>query len=328
MSHNLLEVRNLKKYFPIKGGVFWREIGNVFAVDDVSFAVKEGETLGLVGESGCGKTTLGRALINLTSPTSGQVMYDGVDIFTLKRQKMQTLRKNIQIIFQDPFESLNPRHTVGTILEEPFIIHRIGSSAERKKNVLKLLDYVGLSEKILSRFPHEFSGGQRQRIGIARALALHPKLIICDEPVSALDVSIQAQIINLLLDLQQHLKLTYLFITHDLAVVRHVSDRMAVMYLGKIVEMTDAAAIYEQALHPYTQALMAAIPIPGPNRKRKRIILRGEVPSASHPPAGCRFHTRCLYTIERCQVEEPALLNYQERAGTEHLVACHRVGEI
>jgi oligopeptide/dipeptide ABC transporter ATP-binding protein len=326
MSEYLLEVENLKIHFPIHGGIFFRKIGNVYAVDGVSLRIKPGETLGLVGESGCGKTTVGRAIMHLYKATAGRVIFRGMDISGFSKKKMREVRKDLQMIFQDPFESLNSRHTVGEILEEPYIIHKIGSAAERRKKIHKLLDKVGMSPQMMNRFPHEFSGGQRQRIGIARAISLNPELVICDEPVSALDVSIQSQIINLMMDLQQELSLTYLFIAHDLSVVKHVSDRIAVMYLGKIVEYADADSIYVSPLHPYTHALISAIPIPDPLAKIKREILKGDVPSPRNPPSACRFHTRCPLVIEKCRLVEPILSPYQ---GNEfHLAACHRAGEI
>ncbi len=324
MKKNILEVKNLKKYFPIHGGIFWKKIGNVYAVDDVSLNIKYGETVGLVGESGCGKTTLGRTILNLYKPTDGSVIFDGKDILKINHNEMQIVRRNIQIIFQDPFESLNSRHTIGTILEEPFIIHKISN---RKNRIKELLNQVGLPENTINRFPHEFSGGQRQRIGIARSLALNPKLIVCDEPVSALDVSIQSQILNLLLELQVKLQLTYLFIAHDLAVVKHISDRIAVMYLGKIIEFTDADSIYKNPIHPYTKALISSIPVPDPEYKKKNnIVLKGDVPSPSNPPSGCRFHTRCNYVIDKCKKEEPLLINFNKNES--HKVACHRAYEI
>jgi oligopeptide/dipeptide ABC transporter ATP-binding protein len=327
MNDYLLEVKNLKKYFPIHGGIFWREIGKIYALDDVSLNIKHGETVGLVGESGCGKTTFGRTILNLYKPTSGDVFFDGKDILKMNHKEMQILRRNMQIIFQDPFESLNSRHTIYEILEEPLIIHKIGNSRERKNRVFELLKQVGLSDDTSIRFPHEFSGGQRQRIGIARALALNPKLIVCDEPVSALDVSIQSQILNLLLELQVKLKLTYLFIAHDLAVVKHISDRIAVMYLGKIVEYTDADSIYNNPIHPYTKALISSIPVPNASSKnKKKIVLKGDVPSSSNPPNGCRFHTRCSYAIDICKKIEPVLLKYKNNSN--HLAACHRALEI
>ena len=327
MDKYLLEAQNLKKYFSIRGGIFWQEVGKVYAVDDVSFKVKHGETLGLVGESGCGKSTLGRTLINLYVPTGGQVIFDDKNIFNRNKNEIKQFRRNMQIIFQDPYESLNPRHTVEYILEEPFIIHKIGNRLERLKKINELLDYVGLTKNSLGRYPHEFSGGQRQRIGIARAISLNPKMIICDEPVSALDVSIQSQILNLLLDLQNELKLTYIFIAHDLSVVKHISDRIAVMYLGKIVELTDADSIYQNPLHPYTIALLTAIPVPDPSIKKKRKILKGDVPSSSNPPSGCRFHTRCPIAIDICKSRKPKLEKISSLKN-EHYVACHRVNEI
>ncbi|MBW2180133.1 MAG: ATP-binding cassette domain-containing protein [Deltaproteobacteria bacterium] len=327
MSDYLLKVENLKMHFPIHGGIFWRQIGKVFAVDGVSFAVKQGETVGLVGESGCGKTTVGRSILKLYTPTHGKVYFEGKNILELKRKDMQPLRRNMQMIFQDPFESLDARLTIGDIIEEPFLIHSIGNSEERIKNVKKLLNRVGISQNAINNFPHEFSGGQRQRIGIARAIALNPKLIICDEPVSALDVSIQSQILNLLLELQEEMKLTMMFIAHDLAVVKHISDHIAVMYLGKIVEYANADDLYSQPLHPYTRALISAIPVPDPSVKKKRQILSGEVPSPKDPPPGCSFHTRCPIVIDRCKIEDPFLRNMKNTSGNDHQVACHRAGE-
>ncbi len=322
-NNYLLEVRNLKMYFPVHGGIFQRRIGTVYAVDDISFKIRAGETLGLVGESGCGKTTAGRTLLRLYEPTGGDVLFNGVNIAKLSRKKMRNLRRNMQMIFQDPFESLNSRHTIGEILEEPFVIHGIGTSEERRAEVKNLLNRVGLSENAVSRFPHEFSGGQRQRIGIARAVALKPQLIICDEPVSALDVSIQSQILNLLLELQEEMNLAYLFIAHDLAVVKHISDYIAVMYLGKIVEYADADTLYHKPLHPYTKALISAIPVPDPTIKKKKQILAGDVPSPMNPPSGCRFHTRCPVKMDHCDHEEPLLKSVQDFDGKEHWVACH-----
>jgi peptide/nickel transport system ATP-binding protein len=324
MSEYLLEVNNLKIHFPVHGGVLKRKVGNVLAVDGVSFNIRCGETLGLVGESGCGKTTVGRGIIRLYKPTAGDVMFKGQKISHLPKKEIRRVRRDMQMIFQDPFESLNSRHTIGNILEEPFVIHKDYSPEERKDRVKALLDQVGMQPGSINRFPHEFSGGQRQRIGIARAIALNPELVICDEPVSALDVSIQSQILNLLLDLQQKLNLSYLFIAHDLAVVKHISDRIAVMYLGKIVETADADDLYETPLHPYTRALISAIPVPDPLAKKTRTILTGEVPSPRHPPKGCRFHTRCPIVIDRCRHEEPML----GQLGEGHLVACHRAGEV
>ncbi len=324
MSEFLLEVNNLKIHFPVYGGVLKRKIGTVSAVDGVSFKIRPGETLGLVGESGCGKTTVGRGIIRLYKPTGGEVFFKGRKISDLSKKEIRQVRKDMQMIFQDPFESLNSRHTIGDILEEPFVIHGDYSAEERKDRVKELLEQVGMQPLSVHRFPHEFSGGQRQRIGIARAIALNPELVICDEPVSALDVSIQSQILNLLLDLQQKMNLSCLFIAHDLAVVKHISDRIAVMYLGKIVETADAASLYENPLHPYTRALISAIPIPDPLAERTRTILTGEVPSPRHPPGGCRFHTRCPIVIDRCRHEEPVL---RPMADSSHRVACHRVGE-
>jgi oligopeptide/dipeptide ABC transporter ATP-binding protein len=328
MSDYLLEVSHLKMHFPVRGGVFRRQVGKVYAVDDVSFKIKAGETVGLVGESGCGKTTVGRSILRLYVPTEGSVEFDGKNIAELGREELRVLRRDMQLIFQDPFESLNARHTIGNILEEPFIIHGIGTLEERKEKVMNLLSRVGLSEKAVTRFPHEFSGGQRQRIGIARAIALNPKMVICDEPVSALDVSIQSQILNLLLELQEELKLTYLFIAHDLAVVKHISDRIAVMYLGKIVEYAEADRLYEYPFHPYTYALMSAIPIPDPTVKKKRQILKGDVPSPVHPPSGCVFHTRCPYVKDYCKRDVPDLIPAPGGNGEKHLQACLRAGEI
>lgn len=318
----LLEVRNLVKHFPIRQGIiFTRQVGAVKAVDDISFTVNKGETLGLVGESGCGKTTTGRVILRLIEPTSGQVIFDGKNVPALPKDELRELRKEMQIIFQDPYGSLNPRMTVGDIIGEPLHIHKLAKGPEREKRVRELLEVVGLSAFHARRFPHEFSGGQRQRIGIARALAVNPRLIICDEPVSALDVSIQAQVINLLQDLQEEFGLTYLFIAHDLSVVKHISDRVAVMYLGKIVELTDKDELYRNPKHPYTQALLSAIPEADPTIKKERIILKGDVPSPINPPSGCRFHTRCPKAMEICTKEEPEFLD----SGGGHFVACHLV---
>ena len=310
MSEALLEVRNLVKYFRIGGGLFGGRPGLVRAVDGVSFAIQRGETLGLVGESGCGKTTTGRCILQLERPTSGEVLFEGRELTTLGPAELRAVRRRIQVIFQDPYSSLNPRMTVGQIIGEPIAVHGIvtGASARRDR-VRDLLQRVGLSPKHDSRYPHELSGGQRQRVGIARALAVEPALIICDEPVSALDVSIQAQIINLLEDLQSEFGLTYLFIAHDLAVVRHISDRVAVMYLGKIVEISDRKTLYDEPLHPYTRALLSAVPIPDPalEAERERVVLRGEVPSPLNPPSGCVFHPRCPIAVERCASVIPDL---------------------
>jgi oligopeptide/dipeptide ABC transporter ATP-binding protein len=328
MMDHLLEVKNLKMYFPIYGGVFGRRVGQVFAVDGVYLKVKGGETLGLVGESGCGKTTVGRTISRLYKPTSGEVVFDGRNLAGLNNKELRGVRRNLQMIFQDPFESLNARHTVREILLEPFEIHNIGTLEDREKEILQLLNRVGLSEDVLTRFPHEFSGGQRQRIGIARAIALKPKMIICDEPVSALDVSIQSQILNLLLELQTEMNLTYFFITHDLAVVKHISDHIAVMYLGKIVEYAAADTIYGNPAHPYTFALISAIPIPDPGAGKHRRVLTGDVPSPIHPPSGCVFHTRCPYVKDYCKTKVPELVPAPGTSGDAHLQACLRAGEI
>jgi oligopeptide transport system ATP-binding protein len=315
----LLEVTNVKKYFPIKQGVLQREVARVHAVDDVSFSVREGETLGLVGESGCGKSTLGRTIVRLLEPTDGHVVFQGTDISKLNRRQLRPLRREMQMVFQDPYASLNPRKRVGSIVGDPLKIH--GIEGDRRKRVQELLQTVGLSPEHYNRFPHEFSGGQRQRIGIARALALRPKLVVADEPVSALDVSIQSQMLNLLGDLQDEFNLTYLFIAHDLGVVRHVSDRIAVMYLGKLVEVSPAEELYTRPIMPYTEALLSAVPIPDPDlaEKRERIVLQGDVASPIHPPSGCRFHPRCRYATEICSQVEPPLVDY----GNGHLAACH-----
>ena len=316
----LVEVRNLKKYFPIRKGLLQREVGRVHAVDDVTFAVREGETLGLVGESGCGKSTLGRTVVRLLEPTEGVVLFEGRDISSLGTRALRPLRRQMQMVFQDPYASLNPRKRVGSIIGTPLKIHGVEKS-ERRARVQELLQTVGLSPEHYNRFPHEFSGGQRQRIGVARALALHPKLIVADEPVSALDVSIQSQMLNLLDDLQKELQLTYIFIAHDLGVVRHVSNRIAVMYLGKLVELSPAEELYQRPIMPYTEALLSAVPIPDPDlsAKRERIVLEGDVPSPINPPSGCRFHPRCRYMTDICKEVEPPLVDY----GNGHLAACH-----
>ena len=328
MSDYLLNVDNLKMYFPILGGILRRRVGWVYAVDGVTLKVREGETLGLVGESGCGKTTVGRTIARLYKPTGGSVIFEDKDLSRLRQQEIREVRRDLQMIFQDPFESLNARHTIGDILREPFEIHKIGTSQERDSEILKLLNRVGLDEDVLTRFPHEFSGGQRQRIGIARAIALKPKMVICDEPVSALDVSIQSQILNLLLELQADMNLTYLFIAHDLAVVKHISDFIAVMYLGKIVEWADADTLYHQPVHPYTHALLSAIPVPDPEVKRQKQILVGDVPSPVNPPPGCVFHTRCPYARQYCKEKVPELRAAPASSGGSHLQACLRAGEI
>jgi len=316
----VLSVRGLTKHFPVKRGVvFSRTLGQVRAVDDVSFDIARGETLALVGESGCGKSTTGRLVLRLIAPSAGSVQFQGQEIATASDEQMRSMRQHLQIIFQDPYASLNPRMTIADILTEPMVVHRIGNAAERTDRVRELLQLVGLLPEHARRYPHQFSGGQRQRIGIARALAVRPQLIVCDEPVSALDVSIQAQVVNLLQDLQQRFGLSFLFIAHDLAVVKHISDRVAVMYLGRLVELADKRSLYARPLHPYTQALLSAIPRPEPGLQRQRILLTGDVPSAMHPPSGCRFHTRCQHAQARCRTEEPVLRD----AGPGHRVACH-----
>ena len=324
----LLSVRDLTKRFPIKGGILSREIGSVKAVSGVSFDIKKGETLGLVGESGCGKSTLGRCILRLIEPSSGQVFFKGQDITQLNSAEMRKLRRNMQIIFQDPYASLNPRMTVEEILSEPLEIHQIGSSKqEKKQRILKLLDLCGLRREAIARYPHEFSGGQRQRICIARALAVEPEFIVCDEPVSALDVSIQAQIVNLMQDLQKELGLTYLFIAHDLKVVEHISTRVAVMYLGKVVEMSTAEELYQAPKHPYTKALLSAIPIPDPSYRKTRMILKGDVPSPMNPPSGCYFHPRCPMAQDDCKVTFPALRQLTKEVTARHDVSCNYAGE-
>jgi len=318
-AENLLEVRDAVKHYPVTGGVFMRRIASVRAVDGVSLGILPGETLGLVGESGCGKSTLGRIILRLEEPTAGDILFQGESILGYDAEKMRILRREMQIIFQDPFSSLNPRKNVAHIVGEPLLVHGMKDRQEREVRVLDLLQVVGLKKEHMRRYPHQFSGGQRQRIGIARALALNPKLIICDEAVSALDVSIRGQVINLLQDLQQEFGLTYLFISHDLSVVEHISDRVAVMYLGKIAEMTDSETLYRTPLHPYSQALLSAAPVPDPRRKRERVILTGDVPSPISPPPGCRFHTRCLYAQPLCRDQEPLLRKVRE----QHFAACH-----
>jgi oligopeptide transport system ATP-binding protein len=315
----LLEVKHLKKHFPIKGGVFSKTIGYVYAVDDINFTLEKGETLGLVGESGCGKSTTGRTILRLIEPTDGMISFEGQDITHLDKSAMRALRREMQIIFQDPYASLNPRMTVGSIIGEPLEIHKIAKGSEKEERVASLLQKVGLRAEDMRKYPHEFSGGQRQRIGIARALALNPKLIVCDEPVSALDVSIQAQVINLLEDLQAEFGLSYLFIAHNLNVVEHISNRVAVMYLGQIVELASDEELYKNPQHPYTEALLSAVPIPDPTVKKKRIILEGDVPSPINPPKGCHFHTRCMYKDKICEEVEPEFKDI----GGGHWVACH-----
>ncbi len=318
----LLIIRDLQMYFPIKGGFLGRTINHVKAVDGISFTVYEGETVSLVGESGCGKSTAGRAILRLEEPTGGEIEFDDVNITSLRKSEIRLKRKDMQIIFQDPFASINPRQTAAQVLEEALQIQNIVPPGQRRARALELLKTVGLAEYQADRYPHEFSGGQRQRIGIARALSLHPKLIICDEAVSALDVSIRAQILNLLIRLQKEFQLTYLFISHDLGVVRHISDRVIVMYLGRIMEIASKKALFGKAQHPYTQALLSAIPVPKPGKKRERIVLKGDVPSSIDPPPGCRFHTRCPYIQNICQTEVPELRSagYMEEG---HLAACH-----
>lgn len=319
MTKPLLEINRLKKYFDVKGGVFGRKVGEVKAVDDVSFSVKEGEILGIVGESGCGKSTTGKSILRLIEPTDGEVKFENRNISELNSEEMRKLRKDMQIIFQDPYASLNPRHTVEKIVSEPLLVHGMTSRDERKERVQELLEVVGLSEYHASRYPHQFSGGQRQRIGIARALANNPKLIICDEPVSALDVSVQSQILNLMEELRDEFNLTYVFIAHDLSVVKHISDRVGVMYLGRMVELTDKDKLYDDPKHPYTQALLSAVPTPDPDEKRERVILEGDVPSPSNPPAGCAFHTRCPQAMDICKTVRPQF----EEIEDNHFAACH-----
>ena len=326
LGDNLVEVEHLKVYFPILAGIFQTKKGDVRAVDDVSFEIRQGETLGLVGESGCGKSTTGRALIRLRDATSGTVRFDGQDLSKMSRQELRRMRRRMQIIFQDPYSSLNPRMTVGSIISEPIETHKLARGKARDERVQELLRLVGLNPNFTNRYPHEFSGGQRQRIGVARALAVEPEFIVCDEPISALDVSIQAQVMNLLVDLRAQFGLTYLFIAHDLSAVRHISDRVGVMYLGKMVELGPPSLIYSVPGHPYTRALLSAVPVPNPKaeRKRKRVILTGDVPSPANPPSGCRFHTRCwlyekLGRPENCRTEDPEL----RLIGTDHRAACH-----
>lgn len=319
----LLEVKNLKKYFPVKAGVFRKTVGYLKAVDDISFYIKEKETLGLVGESGCGKSTTGLTILRLEEPTAGEIRFAGKNILSLNKKELKKIRRDMQIIFQDPYSSLNPRMVVADIVGEPLNVHNlVRNKKERNEKVRELLESVGLTAEQMKRYPHEFSGGQRQRIGIARALAVNPKLIIADEPVSALDVSIQAQVINILQDLQRDLGLTYLFIAHDLSVIKHISDRVAVMYLGKIVEIANKKDLFTNPLHVYTQSLMSAIPVPNPIYKKKRIILEGDVPSSVNLPSGCRFHPRCPKAIDICREKEPVLKDYDSCG---HYVACYLV---
>lgn len=322
LEDTLLKVENLKKYFPINKSVLGKTTSWVKAVDDVSFEIKRGETFGLVGESGCGKSTTGRSILRLIEPTSGKVFLGDKEISILEPEELRKTRKDMQIIFQDPFASLNPRHTVGKILEEPLIVQGIQNKKQRVESVKEILRVVGLDNYHAKRYPHQFSGGQRQRVGIARALILRPKIIIGDEPVSALDVSTQAQVLNLLQSLQEEFKLTYLFIAHDLGVVKHISDRVGVMYLGKMVELTTSSNLYKKPLHPYTKALLSAVPVLDTNARKERIILQGDIPDASDPPKGCSFHTRCRYCMDLCRVEQPKFI--EKESG--HFVACHLYG--
>ena len=314
----LLEVQNLKKYFPVGGGLLTKPEMNK-AVDDVSFTIKEGETLGLVGESGCGKTTCGKTIMKIYEPNDGRILFKGVDITHLKRKNMRKYRRDMSIIYQDPFGSLDPRMTIGGIIAEPIEVHNLYPKEEREERVLELMEKVGLTPEQVNRYPHEFSGGQRQRIGIARALAVDPDFVVADEPVSALDVSIQAQILNLMQDLQREFEFTILFVTHDLSVIKHISNRVAVMYVGKIVEMASRKDLFSDPLHPYTEALLSAVPVPNPKFKKKEIILKGDVPSTTRPPSGCRFHTRCMYAKDICSEREPDF----EDKGHGHFAACH-----
>ncbi|WP_366922837.1 dipeptide ABC transporter ATP-binding protein [Metallumcola ferriviriculae] len=319
MAGNILEVHYLKKYFPIHAGIVSRQVGAIKAVDGVSFTVREGETLGLVGESGCGKSTTGRTILRLLEPTAGKIIFQGKDITHLNAKELRPIRREIQMVFQDPYASLNPRMTVEEIISEPMLVHGLGNKKSRSKKIHELLDVVGLAGYHARRYPHEFSGGQRQRIGIARALAVNPRMIIFDEPVSALDVSIQAQVINLMEDLQKEFGLTFIFIAHDLSVVKHISDRVAVMYLGRIVELAEWEKLYKMPMHPYTQALLSAIPVPDPKHKKERIILSGDVPSPGNPPRGCHFHNRCCHAKEKCRQEIPVLRDCENG----HFSACH-----
>jgi oligopeptide transport system ATP-binding protein len=322
MSELLLEVNGLKKYFPITGGLLGSKKGEVKAVDDVSFYVKKGETLGIVGESGCGKSTTGRLLMRLIEASEGKIVFEDKEITSMSKSELRRTRRDIQMVFQDPYASLNPRHSVEQILEEPLIVHGIGTKEERRKQVREMLEVVGLSSYHARRYPHQFSGGQRQRIGIAKALMTKPKLIIADEPVSALDVSIQAQVLNLMKDIQKEFQLTYIFIAHDLGVVRHISDRVGVMYLGRLIELAESEELYENPKHPYTQALLSAVPIPDPDIKRETILIQGELPSPANPPSGCAFHTRCSECMDICKTTRP-----EERNLNGHYVACHLFNE-
>ncbi|MBH23024.1 MAG: hypothetical protein CMH57_00925 [Myxococcales bacterium] len=319
-AESILKLNNVSKYFPITGGILRREVGRVYAVNNVSLAVKKGETLGIVGESGCGKSTLARTILRLYEPSGGEVIFKGQDLTKLDKKGLKATRRDMQMIFQDPYASLNPRMSVGAILEEPFVLHKIGTKESRQKKIAELLTQVGLRPDAIHRYPHEFSGGQRQRIGIARALALNPDVIICDEAVSALDVSVQSQVLNLLVRLQREFELTYLFISHDLTVVKYISDRIAVMYLGRVVELATSDDLYGSPRHPYTQALLTAVPIPDPSRKDESDMLEGDVPSPSNPPSGCHFHTRCKYATAHCKKVAPELKTEPGRATQ---VACH-----
>lgn len=324
-SEKILEIKNLKKYFPVKAGILRRTVGYVKAVDDISFYIRNGETLGLVGESGCGKSTTGQTILRLLEATDGEIWFEGKDVLSLTKKELRSLRKEMQIIFQDPYASLNPRMTVVDIVGEPLVIHNLVKNKKEKwERVRKILNKVGLSAEYMKRYPHEFSGGQRQRVGVARALAIDPKLIIADEPVSALDVSIQAQVINLLQDIQGNMGLTFLFIAHDLSVVKHICDRIAVMYLGKIVELSTKNELFENPIHPYTRSLLSAVPVPDPTREKERIILEGDVPSPVDPPSGCRFHPRCPRAADICSQQEPEFRDY----GGKHFAACHLIKNV